>query len=115
MPKCIPGTDADEIIHAMEALLDKRHKLAVGRRQFLKRWGDLRKRLNATPEYAEFRRLVARRSGGWCEKRCGHTASMVHHKEHVAMNPRRALDPKNGVHLCRPCHQKEHPNIRLSA
>lgn len=107
------GISADLIIRAMVGLLDARRTRKIGRRPFLATWGKLRRMLALTPEYARWRWNVKDRAGGACE-RCAEPGNHAHHKEPVARNPQRCLDPTNGEYLCWRCHKAEHRRPRAS-
>lgn len=104
---------AELAIHAMKGLLEARRAANLGRLRFLKTWTVLRRSLEATPEYQEWRRLVRERAGGACET-CGEPGQQCHHLEPVAWNPDKALDPDNGRYLCIRCHKSapEHKHTR---
>lgn len=108
------GISADLIIRAMVGLLEARRQNKIKRRTFLQTWGRLRRLLALTPEYARWRWNVKQRAGGACE-RCAEVGHHAHHKEPVARNPTKALDPSNGEYLCRRCHKAEHRKPRSPA
>lgn len=102
---------ADLIIRTMVGLLEARRCNKIKRITFLKAWGRLRRLLALTPEYARWRWNVKQKAGGACE-RCAEVGNHAHHKEPVARNPTRALDPTNGEYLCWRCHKAEHRKPR---
>lgn len=104
-PKKKKKAKIDGVIKALTLLLIRRPY------NFRKRWRRLRSVLFYTEEYGKFLFYVRARSGGVCEGkhgRCGHRAVHVHHKVPVSVDPTLAVDIKNGIHLCRSCHQAEH-------
>lgn len=71
-------------------------------------------------EYREWRRLVFAGDNFTCQ-RCGARSEagkrvylQAHHKRPWAKFPELRYDVTNGVTLCKPCHQVEHPDINLN-
>lgn len=106
----------DKIVPAMKGLLAMRKAGEIDRLPFLKAWSKLRRYLEATPQYADWRKKVIYRAGGACET-CGEVGHECHHIEPLAWNPDRALDPDNGRLLCVSCHRRapEHTHARRRA
>lgn len=75
-------------------------------KEFFALWGKLRKLLEKTPEYIEFRSIVKNSQSYLCT--CGKPGRQVHHMTRVYDDPTLAIDPDNGVYLCVKCHKKEH-------
>jgi hypothetical protein len=95
------------VVEGMQGLLWMRRSRAVGRVRFLRAWTNLRRLLEATPEYQEWRQIVKARAGGACET-CGEMGHHCHHIVPVAHDPAKCLDPANGRYLCVKCHRAEH-------
>lgn len=95
------------IIKAMTGLLEARRSGRLPRLTFLKTWTNLRRLLESTDEYKAWRQGVIERAGYACES-CGRGGHHCHHIEPVAHNPARALDPSNGMYVCRSCHKEAH-------
>ena len=115
---CMPDVKrtAAEVIHVMEKILLMRKHKAIRRKIFLVKWRALRIELSATTEYRDFRRAVIDRAKGRCEGRsCSRPGTDVHHRRRVAIAPRLAVRPSNGVYLCRPCHKSQPGHARLAA
>ena len=93
-------------IEAMKGLLNMRRSGRIKRIPFLKAWSKLRRLLTLSKEYQLWRHGVKSKAGGACEQ-CGEEGRHAHHKEEVARNPDRALDPKNGEFLCVRCHGEQ--------
>lgn len=97
----------DDIVKAMEGLLAARHAKQISRITFLKTWTNLRRLLESTEEYKAWRQNVIARAGNACES-CARPGHHCHHIEPLAHNPRRAVDPSNGMYLCVACHKEAH-------
>lgn len=80
--------------------------------EWYKKWNKTRSALFDTPEYQIFRAEVILRAGGLCQEYCGRRGKEVHHVIRVVDNPNKALDPNNGVFLCRKCHKEIHHDER---
>lgn len=105
---------AREIIGDIRILLTRRHRWQITRSGFLKEYSKLRYELESTQEYQEFHYAVVQRSRGQCERKdCKRQAAHVHHRKRLAMYPELAVDPDNGEHVCRQCHQKSHPRAKI--
>src|SRR5215212_5777055 len=117
MPVIHPRISSDEpaklVIREMLRLLGKRRRREIPRRVFLGKWSLLRSRLSDTIEYVRFHQTVVERSRGICEGCGAQTAVQVHHEIPVALDPRMAVDPDNGRHLCLDCHSRKHPQLEL--
>lgn len=68
------------------------------------------------PEWKALRDQVRERSGGWCERCLVEPGEEVHHLRYEKGNKlKRLLVPLTDlIHLCRACHEKEHPWMRGS-
>ena len=75
---------------------------------FLVAWGALRRELERTVEYQDFRRAVLERDRFVCQS-CGGPGHVVHHRRRVARAVHLALDPRNAEVRCEDCHREEHP------
>ncbi len=113
-----PETDnsqtAESICCEMVALLDRRRKRMIGRRAFLAAWSSLRRMLERTSEYQQFRLAVLQRDEYRC-RRCGSVAHTVHHRKRVARRPDLALVISNGEVRCGDCHADEHACLRRAS
>lgn len=70
------------------------------------------KNIRKTFEYSKWRQDVFLiRDNDTCQN-CGDMESVldVHHIIPISSNPDLALDPDNGVSLCKPCHKRHHIN-----
>lgn len=67
----------------------------------------------SSPEYTEWRTAVFARDGYHC-RQCGASGDLqAHHVESWAKHPEKRLDVENGLTLCVPCHEKEHPRLGI--
>lgn len=95
----------------MERLLADRFDQCLGRAEFLRRWGALRQRLEATAEYDAWREGVRARAKGRCE-RCGKVGKQAHHRKQLSRHLKLALELANGELVCDECHKNSHPHMR---
>lgn len=105
--------DAIGIIGQIEALLGERRKLAINRRTFLKRYSQLRRELELTPEYLFVRAQAFARAKGVCEKCCAVPPTQLCHKKQVSRFPRLALATANVYAGCASCNQSDTPQFKV--
>jgi 5-methylcytosine-specific restriction endonuclease McrA len=103
--------NARGVLALMARLLAERYDQCLGRAEFLRRWGALRQRLSATPEYEAWREGVRARARGMCE-RCGKVGKQAHHRKQLSRHLELALDQTNGEFVCDECHRDQHPHMR---
>lgn len=105
---CMPDVEraAPAIIAVMEKILHMRKQKRIRRKVFLLKWKALRIELGKTKEYRDFLRVVRDRAKGKCQS-CNAIGRDVHHRRRVALAPRLAIRPSNGVLLCRSCHKSQ--------
>ena len=102
---------AGAICCEMLSLLHKRKVKKIKRSVFLATWSRLRRELEQTTEYQEFRQTVLERDAYHCRS-CGRIAHTVHHRRHVARAVHLVLEPDNGEVRCEECHRDEHPHMK---
>lgn len=116
----VPGTNsiqprrAGVICCDLLQLLKKRKLGRISRKVFLVSWSRLRRELERTPEYQQFRQTVLERDAYRCRS-CGRVAHIVHHRRRVAMAVHLVLEPRNGEVRCSDCHKDKHPHLRKTA
>lgn len=96
--------DVEKIVERMLRLKKASHPL----KEFLKKWGALRRELYKTGDYQCFLREVRTRAMYLCERGCGKKGRHVHHKIRVYDDPSKCVDCANAEFLCIGCHRKEH-------
>jgi 5-methylcytosine-specific restriction endonuclease McrA len=106
--------------------INKRTRMALHRSRKLriKKYGSkklskkekLKNRLNkkrASLEYSSLRKSVILKANGQCSLCCVPTDTLImHHIEMVKDSPKRILDEKNIIAICRTCHKEIHPWLR---
>lgn len=107
-------SNALSVISAIRRLKAKRYSHEISRVVFLREYEKLRAQLNDTEEYKELRRIVIARSGGICEKCQKVPGDQMCHKIGVSFRPDLALRKDNVYWGCGPCHQQDHPDLRLT-
>lgn len=117
MPVIYPSikiTPAQEIISAMRRLKSKRFNQEISRAKFMAQWEVLREQLNETEEYKQLRRTAIARAKGRCEKCKRAPGEQLCHVAGVSFRPDLALRLDNVYWGCLPCHQLDHPDLRLT-
>jgi 5-methylcytosine-specific restriction endonuclease McrA len=114
-----PGVDnstdtGESVCREMIALLHRRRAWKISRKTFLAAWSELRRRLEQTKEYQQFRYAVLQRDRYRCRS-CNSIAHTVHHRRRVARRPDLALKVSNGEVICTECHAKRHPCLRRAS
>lgn len=108
-----PAVDLNKLIQGLVFTLKQRRSGAISRRTFLKRWGDLRAKIAATPEYKRMRSRCAARARGICQvEECGRKGELIHHIRQVSKAPELMMDEKNILWICKRCHKKIHPHLQ---
>lgn len=108
-----PPVDLNKLIQGLVQTLKLRRSGAISRRVFLKRWGDLRAAIAATPEYKRMRSQCAVRAKGICQvEGCGRKGELIHHMRQVSKAPELVMDEKNILWICKRCHKKIHPHLQ---
>lgn len=105
--------DAVGIIDRMEKLLAERHRLLINRRTFLKRYSQLRRELELTPEYLFVRAQAFARAKGLCEKCCAAPPTQLCHRKQVSRFPSLALATANLYAGCAACNQSDTPQFKV--
>lgn len=105
--------DAVGIIEQMKELLVERHRLLINRRTFLKRYSQLRRELELTPEYLFIRAQAFARAKGLCEKCCAVPPTQLCHKKQVSRFPQLALATANVYAGCAQCNQADTPQFKV--
>jgi 5-methylcytosine-specific restriction endonuclease McrA len=99
---------AHDLIEQLVRLRARRLAGHINRSTFLRKWGEARGRLYATPEYRRFRRMVLDRCNGVCEL-CGRAEAVeVHHTAQASYHPRLILVSKLARGACVDCHKAVH-------
>lgn len=119
MAVIVPKTNLSQrsacaMLAELESLLKKRKVGKISRKVFLVSWGRVRRELEQTPEYQQFRQIVLERDQHRCRS-CGRVSRIVHHRRRVAMAVHLVLEPRNGEVRCDDCHKDEHPHLRRTA
>lgn len=108
-----PPVDLNKLIQGLALTLRQRRSGAISRRAFLKRWGELRAAIAATPEYKRLRAHCAVRAKGVCQvEGCGRKGELIHHMRQVSKAPELVMDEKNILWICKRCHKKIHPHLQ---
>jgi hypothetical protein len=110
----VAKTAAKFVILAIRRLKSQRYNHEISRTKFLAQYEILRNALNSTDEYKELRRKVIARAGGICEKCQKARGDQLCHKTGVSFRPDLALRMDNVYWGCLPCHQQDHPDLRLT-
>lgn len=72
------------------------------------------KAIRTSKDYLLWRKIVFERDNYTCQE-CGLQNNLqAHHLEHLSKNLSRAFDITNGLTLCIDCHQKQHPELKLT-
>ena len=117
MPVVFPElqfSSAHAIIRDIRRLKARRFTHEISRAKFLACYEKLREALNDTEEYKALRRKVIARAKGMCEKCTHNPGDQMCHKIAVGYRPDLALRIDNVYWGCQPCHQLDHPDLRLT-